>query len=115
MSAVRDREDPPSLQGIKMEQLHPAASLILVRPKDDQSNTTASGIFIPGKPTGLPRAEVVRVGPGEYQHGQWIAPSVEEGDIIAYTGEGVEVNIGDEKLVLIKGGDVLGTFRDGDA
>ena len=71
--------------------------------------TTKSGIVIPGKEKELPQqAEVVEVGPGGMVNGEEVKMEVKKGDKVIYSKyAGTEVELGDEKLIIVRQSDIL--------
>jgi chaperonin GroES len=72
------------------------------------------GIIIPPSAEGKPqKAEVIAVGPGKAdENGKRIAMQVEAGDQIAFGKySGVEVEINNEKLIVMPESDILGVVE----
>ncbi len=99
----------------EQETLTPLADHIVVRP-DKAPNVSKGGIHLPDSATEkrASRGVVVAVGPGErrFHEGKLlmtIPPDVSVGQTIAfaqYAGNSIEMN--DEKLLVMRPGDVLG-------
>ena len=75
--------------------------------------TTKSGIVLPGAAKEKPQqAEVIAVGPGGVVDGKEIIMQVKEGDNVIYSKySGTEVEIEDEKYVIVKQSDILAVVK----
>ena len=75
--------------------------------------TTKSGIVLPGAAKEKPQqAEVIAVGPGGVVDGKEIIMQVKEGDNVIYSKySGAEVEIEDEKYVIVKQSDILAVVK----
>ena len=75
--------------------------------------TTKSGIVLPGATKEKPQqAEVIAVGPGGVVDGKEIIMQVKEGDNVIYSKySGTEVEIEDEKYVIVKQSDILAVVK----
>ncbi len=122
-------------------KFHPTLNLIMIRTKiyvdtalqmempgtskTVRAETTASGLLVPAKPINsytqqiqdkeYEFAEVVEIGPGNYQNGMLIKPNVKPGDIIAYlklTGRTWIYDEGDYKYFTMNMYDVMGIIED---
>ena len=71
--------------------------------------TTKSGIVLPGAAKEKPQqAEVIAVGPGGVIDGKEVTMQVKTGDKVIYSKySGTEVEIEDEKYVIVKQSDIL--------
>ena len=71
--------------------------------------TTKSGIVLPGAAKEKPQqAEVIAVGPGGVIDGKEVTMQVKAGDKVIYSKySGTEVEIEDEKYVIVKQNDIL--------
>ena len=71
--------------------------------------TTKSGIVLPGKEKKKPQqAEVIAVGPGGLVDGKEVKMEVKEGDKVIYSKySGTEVEVDDEKYVIVRQSDIL--------
>ena len=71
--------------------------------------TTKSGIVLPGQAKEKPQqAEVIAVGPGGVVDGKEITMQVKAGDKVIYSKySGTEVEVEDEKYVIVKQSDIL--------
>jgi len=83
--------------------LEPLEDRIVVRPLEEDTQKTASGIIIPDTAKEKPQeGEVVAVGPGRYEDGKVVPMTLKVGDRVIYSKYGgTEVKVeGDEYLVL---------------
>ena len=71
--------------------------------------TTTSGIVLPGAAKEKPQqAEVIAVGPGGVIEGKEVTMQVKVGDKVIYSKySGTEVEIEDDKYVIVKQNDIL--------
>lgn len=71
--------------------------------------TTKSGIVLPGAAKEKPQqAEVIAVGPGGVVDGKEITMQVKTGNQVIYSKySGTEIEIDDEKFVIVKQSDIL--------
>ena len=74
---------------------------------------TKSGIVLPGQAKEKPQqAEVVAVGPGGVVDGKEITMQVKAGDKVIYSKySGTEVEVDDEKYVVVKQNDILAVIE----
>ena len=72
-------------------------------------DTTKSGIVLPGQAKEKPQqAEVIAVGPGGVVDGKEITMQVKVGDKVIYSKySGTEVELDNEKYVIVKQNDIL--------
>src|SRR5439155_9773425 len=87
----------------KAFSLEPLEDRIVVRPLEEATQKTASGIIIPDTGKEKPQeGEVVAVGPGRFEDGKRVPVDVKVGDRVLYSKYGgTEVKVdGDEYLVL---------------
>ncbi len=75
--------------------------------------TTKSGIVLPGSEKEKPQfAEVVAVGPGGTVDGKEVKMEVKPGDQVVYAKyAGTEVEMDDEKYMIIKQDDILAILK----
>ena len=75
--------------------------------------TTASGIVLPGAAKEKPQqAEVIAVGPGGVVDGKEVSMQVKVGDKVIYSKySGTEVEVEDEKYVVVKQNDILAVIE----
>ena len=70
--------------------------------------TTKSGIVLPGAAKEKPQQAVIAVGPGGVIDGKEVTMQVKAGDKVIYSKySGTEVEIEDEKYVIVKQNDIL--------
>ena len=71
--------------------------------------TTKSGIVLPGQAKEKPQqAEVIAVGPGGVVDGKEVTMQVKVGDKVIFSKySGTEVEVEDEKFVVVKQNDIL--------
>ena len=75
----------------------------------EAEETTKSGIVLPGNAQEKPQqAEVIAVGPGGVVDGKEVVMQVKAGDTVIYSKySGTEVELDDEKYVIVKQSDIL--------
>lgn len=75
--------------------------------------TTKSGIVLPGQAKEKPQqAEVIAVGPGGVVDGKEITMQVKVGNMVIYSKySGTEVELDDEKFVIVKQSDILAVIE----
>ena len=75
----------------------------------EAEETTKSGIVLPGQAKEKPQeAEVIAVGPGGMIDGKEVVMQVKAGDTVIYSKySGTEVELDDEKYVIVKQSDIL--------
>ena len=75
--------------------------------------TTKSGIVLPGQAKEKPQqAEVIAVGPGGVVDGKEIKMQVKVGDKVIYSKySGTDVELDDEKYVIVKQNDILAVIE----
>ena len=75
--------------------------------------TTKSGIVLPGQSKEKPQqAEVVAVGPGGVVDGKEVTMQVKVGDQVIFSKySGTEVEVEDEKYVIVKQNDILAVIE----
>lgn len=98
------------------QTLVPLHDRVVILPEDGPDQTPG-GIFLPEMAKEKPQRGIVNaVGPGRYENGIRIAPSVEEGDRVLYARySGTEIKVDGVKLLLIKESEILAIIRgDGD-
>jgi len=94
-------------------KLQPLGDRIVVKPKDEDDSTTASGLVIPDTAKEKPQlGEVLAVGPGEFQDGDRIPMDVSVGDLVFYSKYGgTEVKVEGEDYLILSARDVLATLK----
>ena len=94
-------------------QLQPLGDRIVVKPKDEDTQTTPSGLVIPDTAKEQPQlGDVLSVGPGDFQDGARVPMDVEVGDIVVYSKYGgTEVKYEGEDYLILSSRDVLAVLR----
>ncbi len=94
-------------------QLQPLGDRIVVKPKDEDTQTTPSGLVIPDTAKEKPQlGDVLSVGPGDFQDGARVPMDVEVGDIVVYSKYGgTEVKYEGEDYLILSSRDVLAVLR----
>ena len=89
--------------------LKPLGDRIVVKPKDEDESTTASGLVIPDTAKEKPQlGEVVAVGPGEFKDGERVPVDVSVGDLVFYSKYGgTEVKYEGDDYLILSSRDVL--------
>ena len=90
-------------------ELKPLGDRIIVKPKDDDNSTTASGLVIPDTAKEKPQlGDVMAVGPGEFEDGDRIPMDVEKGDVVVYSKYGgTEIKFEGQEFLILSARDVL--------
>jgi chaperonin GroES len=93
--------------------LEPLEDRIVVRPLDDETQTTAGGIIIPDTAKEKPQeGEVVAVGPGRFEEGKRVPMDVATGDRVIYSKYGgTEVKVEGEDYLVLTARDVLAKVK----
>jgi len=89
--------------------LKPLGDRIVVKPKDEDESTTASGLVIPDTAKEKPQlGEVIAVGPGEFKDGERVPVDVSVGDLVFYSKYGgTEVKYEGDDYLILSSRDVL--------
>ena len=89
--------------------LKPLGDRIVVKPKDEDEQTTASGLVIPDTAKEKPQlGEVIAVGPGEFKDGERVPVDVSVGDLVFYSKYGgTEVKYENDDYLILSSRDVL--------
>ncbi len=90
----------------------PLGERVVVKRAEAES-TTAGGIVLPDSAQDKPqRGEVIAVGDGHVKNdGTKVPLTVKEGDRVIFAAwGGEEIEVGDEKLLLLRESDILATF-----
>ena len=93
----------------------PLGDRIVVKPLEDEDETTGGGIIIPDTAKEKPQeGEIVAVGPGKLlDSGERQAPSVAVGDKVLYGKySGTEIKFGGEDLLIVREDDILAKLED---
>ena len=90
-------------------KLQPLGDRIIVKPKEDETSTTPSGLVIPDTAKEKPQlGDVLAVGPGEFQDGDRIPLDVKEGDVVVYSKYGgTEIKFEGQEFLILSSRDVL--------
>ena len=90
-------------------KLNPLGDRIIVKPKEEDTATTASGLVIPDTAKEKPQlGDVLAVGPGDFQDGERLPMDVKEGDVIVYSKYGgTEIKFEGEEYLILSSRDVL--------
>ncbi len=90
-------------------KLKPLGDRIIVKPKEDETSTTPSGLVIPDTAKEKPQlGDVMAVGPGEFQDGERLPLDVKEGDIVVYSKYGgTEIKFEGQEFLILSSRDVL--------
>ncbi|MBT8164269.1 MAG: co-chaperone GroES [Acidimicrobiia bacterium] len=90
-------------------KLKPLGDRIIVKPKEDDTSTTPSGLVIPDTAKEKPQlGDVLAVGPGEFQDGDRIPLDVKEGDVVVYSKYGgTEIKFEGQDFLILSARDVL--------
>lgn len=94
-------------------KVRPLGDRVLVRP-EDVSEVSAGGVVLPAQAQEKPRmGTVISVGGGLLDaEGKRVAPQVEPGEMVLYSQYGgVDVEVGEEKLLILREGDLLGVIE----
>jgi len=90
-------------------KLQPLGDRIIVKPKEDDTSTTPSGLVIPDTAKEKPQlGDVMAVGPGEFQDGERLPLDVKEGDVVVYSKYGgTELKFEGQEFLILSSRDVL--------
>ena len=90
-------------------KLKPLGDRIVVKPKDEDTQTTASGLVIPDTAKEKPQlGDVLAVGPGDFQDGERVPLDVKTGDVVVYSKYGgTEIKVEGEDYLILSARDVL--------
>jgi chaperonin GroES len=93
--------------------LEPLEDRIIVRPLEEETTKTASGIIIPDTAKEKPQeGEVVAIGPGRYEDGKLVPMTVAVGDKVIYSKYGgTEVKVDGEEYLVLTARDVLAKIK----
>lgn len=93
-------------------KLEPLFDRVVLKPIVAEE-TTKAGIILPGEAKEKPQqAEVVAVGPGGVVDGKEVKMQVEVGQSVIYSKySGTDVEIDDEKYVIVKQNDILAIVK----
>lgn len=90
-------------------KLKPLGDRIIVKPKEEETSTTPSGLVIPDTAKEKPQlGDVMAVGPGEFQDGERLPLDVKEGDVVVYSKYGgTELKFEGQDFLILSSRDVL--------
>lgn len=90
-------------------KLKPLGDRIIVKPKEEETSTTPSGLVIPDTAKEKPQlGDVMAVGPGEFQDGDRLPLDVKEGDVVVYSKYGgTELKFEGQDFLILSSRDVL--------
>ena len=93
--------------------LEPLEDRIVVRPLEEETQKTASGIIIPDTAKEKPQeGEVVAVGAGRYEDGKLGPMTVSVGDTVIYSKYGgTEVKVDGQEYLVLTARDVLAKIK----
>ncbi|HEX9711119.1 MAG TPA: co-chaperone GroES [Actinomycetota bacterium] len=93
--------------------LEPLEDRIVVKPLEEETQKTPSGIIIPDTAKEKPQeGEVVAVGPGRFEDGTRVPTDVKKGDRVIYSKYGgTEVKVGGEDYLILTARDVLAIIK----
>ena len=90
-------------------KLNPLGDRIIVKPKEEDTATTASGLVIPDTAKEKPQlGDVLAVGPGDFQDGERLPMDVKKGDVVVYSKYGgTEIKFEGQDYLILSSRDVL--------
>ena len=97
----------------KAFSLEPLEDRIVVRPLEEETQKTPSGIIIPDTAKEKPQeGEVVAVGPGRFEDGKLVPMTLKVGDRVIYSKYGgTEVKYNGEDYLILSARDVLAVIN----
>src|SRR5919108_4997785 len=95
--------------------LEPLEDRVIVKPLDEETQRTPTGIIIPDTAKEKPQeGEVVAVGPGRYEDGKRIPVDVKVGDRVIYSKYGgTEVKVDGEEYLILSARDLFAVVKTG--
>ena len=89
-------------------QLKPTGDWIVVE-QLEVSEKTVGGILMPLQNSKIEKyGKVLKIGPGHYQNGEMVSPSVKVGDTIMFrSGRGLNLRLGGEEVLFMTERDLL--------
>ncbi len=93
--------------------ISPLGDRVLLKPLEDKSNKTSSGIYIPEsvkEDRGSKKAIVVAVGNGKMEEGKLIPVGVKVGQKVLYSW-GDSIKEGDEEFIMVREADILAIIK----
>lgn len=93
-------------------KIKPLADRVVVKPLEEESKTK-SGIIIPDTAKEKShRGEVLALGPGKYDDGKLIEPTVKIGDKVLYKEySGDEFKLNGEQVIILKEEDIIAVIE----
>jgi chaperonin GroES len=97
----------------KAFSLEPLDDRIIVKPIEEETQTSPGGIIIPDTAKEKPQeGDVVAVGPGAFQDGKRVPLDIKVGDKVIYSKYGgTEVKVGGEEYQILTARDVLAKIK----
>lgn len=95
--------------------LRPLEDRVVVRPLEEETQKTPTGIIIPDTAKEKPQeGEIVAIGPGRFEEGKRVPLDVEVGDKVIYSKYGgTEVKVGSEEYLILSARDILAVVKGG--
>jgi chaperonin GroES len=96
-------------------RLEPLEDRVVVKPLEEETQRTPTGIIIPDTAKEKPQeGEVVAVGPGRYEDGKRVPMDVKVGDRVIYSKYGgTEVKVEGEEYLILSARDIFALVKDG--
>jgi chaperonin GroES len=97
--------------------LEPLEDRVAVKPLEEETQRTPTGIIIPDTAKEKPQeGEVVAVGPGRYEDGKRVPMDVKVGDRVIYSKYGgTEVKVEGEEVLILSARDLFAIVKSGKA
>ncbi|MGH2784099.1 MAG: co-chaperone GroES [Actinomycetota bacterium] len=97
--------------------LEPLEDRVVVKPLEEETQRTPTGIIIPDTAKEKPQeGEVVAVGPGRYEDGKRVPFDVKVGDRVIYSKYGgTEVKVEGEEVLILSARDLFAIVKGGKA
>ena len=94
-------------------KLNPLGDRIIVKPKEEDTATTASGLVIPDTAKDKPQLrDVLAVGPGAFHDGERLPMDVKEGDVLVYSKySGTKIKFEGGQSLILPSRDVPAVLR----
>lgn len=95
--------------------LEPLEDRVVVRPLEEETQKTPTGIIIPDTAKEKPQeGEIVAIGPGRFEEGKRIPLDVKVGDKVIYSKYGgTEVKVGSEEYLILSARDIFAVVKGG--
>jgi chaperonin GroES len=93
--------------------LEPLEDRVVVRPLEEETQKTPTGIIIPDTAKEKPQeGEIVAVGPGRFEDGKRVPLDVKTGDVVIYSKYGgTEVKVEGEEYLVLSARDLLAVIK----